>query len=157
MILGNETITYREPGQQLPAPIWLRALVALIVAINIISFAGAFNNFQIVSALSGLPVSPVAQLIFSGVFLLAFLLLLVGLQQRRVTALAAAAPLLTIYALSGLAWNLLLTRSTYSQETFGCDSLMTLLILAPVWWTAWRRGWLKPLRSALRIAPMSRS
>lgn len=137
-------------------PIWLRVFVALLILMNGVGVLGSVLNFQLAPGLAGLPVSPLPQVIFCGVFLLAFSALLIGLQQRRAAACTLAAPLISIYELVGLLWSLLLTRSTYSRETFGFDALLTLVILAPVWWTAWRQGWLERLRGALQLVTVRR-
>ncbi len=126
------------------APIWLRALLGLIVVMNAITIVGALNNLQLASALPELPVSPVVQLCGALVAFILFAGLLIGCQWRIPLAYRAVAPLLTAYALWGLNWNAWLTRSTYSQATLGCDVILTLIILAPVWWTARRNGWSKP-------------
>ncbi|HLY26011.1 MAG TPA: hypothetical protein VKQ72_06710 [Aggregatilineales bacterium] len=146
-----------NPPRLRAAPIWLRALLALIVMLNIVNIVGALINFRIAPALPDVSVSPLAQLLVACAFLLIFARLLIGLQRRTPSIYTAVAPVLTLYALFGLAWNLLLTRATYSRETFGFDCLLTVLILFPVWWTAWRRGWLSPLRSAQHPGSMQRS
>jgi hypothetical protein len=137
-VLKSQFLTHHRP-----VPIWLRALVTLLAAVNVATIIGALINLQIAAAVPSVSVSPLAQLAFGGVWLVIFVWLLYGMQRRMLRVCAAVAPVLTSYALIGLAWNLVLTRSTYSRETFGFDALISVLILLAVWWTEQRHGWLR--------------
>src|SRR5579859_7787785 len=109
-----------SPVNRSQMPVWLRLLLGLIVVANLVTIVGAINNLHLqlapaLTSLTDLPLSPASQLISASAAVIVFAALLIACQRRIWTAYTLVAPLLTLYALFGLAWNLLLTRSTYSR------------------------------------------
>lgn len=125
------------------APLWLALVLALVIAANLIGLAGAVADAPLYRLVS-LPFSPVVNVASAGGWTLVFAVVLVGLLARRSWAFAWVSPLLTLYGVTGLVFMAVFARADYDRERIGAQAALTVLLLAPVWWTALRRGWLRP-------------
>jgi hypothetical protein len=126
------------------APIWLLILLAALVAANVYTIVGTIDNAGMIASLS-LPFAPGMRMAIAAVWILLLSALLIGLVRARQYAFIWAAPLLTLYALVGLAWDGIFVQSSYSRGSQSFDALVTLIGLGSVWWVAIRRGWLKSM------------
>ncbi len=126
------------------APIWLLILLAGLVAANVYTIVGTMDNGAVIASLS-LPFAPGIRMAIAAVWILLLSSLLIGLVREKHYAFMWAAPLLTLYALVGLAWNGIFVQSSYSRGSQSFDAVVTLIGLTPVWWVAIRRRWLKSM------------
>jgi hypothetical protein len=78
----------------------------------------------------------------AAIWAILLLVLFIGLLRRRPLAFALIAPLLTVDALIGLLWEIAFVQADYGRVRLGFQALLTVIILAPVWWLAVRRKWL---------------
>lgn len=124
------------------APIWLLILLSALIVGNgyviIGTMQDAANN-----AAPALPFAPSIRIILAVIWMMLLVAVLLGLLRGHPTAFTLVAPLLTVYGAIGLVWNALYAQSSYGRGSQPFDVLLTLIVLAPVWWTALRRGWLK--------------
>jgi hypothetical protein len=122
------------------APIWLFALLGILLVGNAYSIVG---TLEISNTAPGMPFAPGVRIALSIVWIVVLSGLLIGIVRKNRIAFISVAPLLTLYGLAGLIWNAVFEQSTYSRGSQPFDVLVTIVILAPIWWVALRRGWLR--------------
>jgi hypothetical protein len=121
-------------------PWWLLVVIlALITANGIDAFATLTRlpDYQQI----GVPVSPLVKGAAAAAWAVVLLGLLLGLIRHRPAAFVWAAPLLTIHAVTGLLWEIIFVRSDYGRGRLVFAALLTVIVLAPVWWTTARKRW----------------
>jgi hypothetical protein len=127
------------------------ALIALFAA-KCIEIAITLREAATYAALA-VPLSPTVRLAFAGFWALALAILAFDLIRRRGWARWWAAPLFTLYAASHWAWQALFFRADYDRGRLPFQAALSVVLLLPVWWMVWRRGWLR--RSAPHLPPDS--
>jgi hypothetical protein len=128
---------------RLSAPKWLLAAIALVIVANLWTAFGTLSETP-EYAMLGMPFPPALRIILSIVWAILLALLFLGLLLHHRIAFVWATPLLSLYGLANLGFQILFARSDYSRGLFPYQLLITLLLLIPVWWVALCRGWLNP-------------
>ncbi len=129
---------------RLSAPKWLCAAIALVFVANLWTAFGTLSEAPDYTAL-GVPFPPALRIAISSLWAILLALLFLGLLLHRRMAFIGAAPLLSLYGLANLGFQILFARSDYSRGLFLFQLLITTLLLIPVWWVALRKGWFNPL------------
>src|SRR5258708_6920756 len=126
---------------------WLVGVLLALCAANVLTIAGTASALTS-GSLPDLPFAPGVRLLLASAWIVIFALLLAGLIRRRRMAFTWTAPIITLYGISSVVWNILFARSDYSRGGIGFQALVTALALIPIWWIALRRGWLKGAANA---------
>ena len=111
------------------------ALAIILLGIDILGTLGTASHY----AGLGVPFSPTIRIVTAGGWLVILAYLLVDLIGRRRWAFRWVAPLLTLFGLSNLLWQIAFARSDYDRGRIGFTALFTVILLLPLWWTAFRR------------------
>jgi hypothetical protein len=130
------------PNSKLKAPRWFLAMILVVIAAHTIDAVGTLANLPLYQSVA-LPFSPLVKAAIAAIWAILLLVLFVGLLRRRPVAFGLAALLLTVDALAGLLWEIAFVQADYGRGRLGFQAVLTVIILAPVWWLALRRGWLR--------------
>jgi tryptophan-rich sensory protein len=125
--------------QQRP-PLWITAILVLLILASLYSLGGTLASDQHYESLD-LPFSSTARIALSLVWLLSFAALLIGALLNKRLTFALIAPLLTIYGVFNLIWSIRFVQSDYGRGALGFQALITIALLVPIWWLAFRRHW----------------
>jgi hypothetical protein len=125
-----------QAERTLRAPWWLYiALIGLIGA----------KAIELVVTLSsnpdGLPFLPIVRVIFAGGWLVALLVIGVALWRRQRCAFRWIVPLLNLYALTHVLWQLLFFRSDFDRGRLPFQIVISALLVLPLWAIGWQRRW----------------
>jgi membrane associated rhomboid family serine protease len=124
------------------APVWLLAGIGALIVVNLLDAIGTLDVVPQYQALA-IAFSPVLKMAVAGAWAAVLAALIIDLLRRRRWAFRWAGPMLTAYALAGLAWQLLFARSDYGRGRLGFQALVAAVALIPVWWIVIRRRWLQ--------------
>ena len=131
----------QAPARKFSLPRWLLALILALIAASAVDAVATLRSLPEYQPI-GVPFSPVVKAAIAAAWVVVLIGLTLGLLRRRPTAFAWAAPALTIYALAGLLWEITFVQSDYGRGRLGFVALLTVIVLAPVWWNAARKRWL---------------
>ncbi len=126
----------------LKAPLWLLAGIGVLIVASTLDAIGTLDAFPQYQALA-IAFSPVLKIAAAGFWVAVLAALTVDLLRHRRWAFRGVGPILTVYALAGLAWQYLFDRSDYGRGRLGFQVLVAGIALIPVWWIVIRRGWLR--------------
>jgi hypothetical protein len=124
------------------APTWLLAVLLALCGANVLTIAGTASAL-VSGSVPDLPFAPGVRIALAAAWIVIFALLFAGLIRRRRMAFTWTAPIITLYGVSSVVWNILFARSDYSRGGIGFQALVTTLALIPIWWVALRRGWMR--------------
>jgi hypothetical protein len=130
-----------QPNEKLKAPRWFLAFLLIVIAAHAIDAIGTLASMPLYQTLA-LPFSPVVKATIATIWTILLIVLFVGLLRKHRLAFAVAAPLLTVDAVAGLLWEIAFVQADYGRGRLGFQALLTVIILAPMWWLAVRRRWL---------------
>lgn len=114
------------------APRWLLAIILTLIAANLIEVAGTLAIAPQYAALQ-LPFPATLRIVIAGGWTIALAVLLFRLIRHDPKALHWTAPILTLYALTGLVWLLLFARADYDRGRIGFQLVLAVVTLLPVW------------------------
>src|SRR5690348_12536751 len=115
------------------APIWLFILLGVLITGNAYSIVGML---EVVDTAPSLPYALGVRIALAVMWIMLLSTSLMGLLRRNRIAFISVTPLLTLYGLIGLLWNAIFEQSIYSRGSQPFDVLVTIVVLAPVWWIA---------------------
>ncbi len=127
---------------RLRCPRWLLAAVLALCALNLVAALGTAANAAQFQALA-VPFSPTPSVAISGMWAVLFAALFRDLLRRRGWAFRWMAPLVTLYGVTEVLWQIAFFRSDYDRGRLGFQVLITAAALIPAWWVALRHGWLR--------------
>ncbi|MFN8420166.1 MAG: hypothetical protein U0528_13135 [Anaerolineae bacterium] len=129
--MSNLTVTHR-------APLWLFGVVLALIAAKGIEVVGTLRETALYQEFA-LPFSPTVRIAFAGFWLIALLFLMIGLWRRLTWAYRWCAPLLTLYAISHMLWQLLFFRADFDRGRLLFQIGISVVLLIPLWLWVWTR------------------
>lgn len=132
----------RERAQRpLRVPWWLWIALLVLVAANTIEIVVTMSTNAVLDSLP-LPFSPAARVIFAGTWVTVLLIYGVALWLQRRWAFRWIVPVLNLYALTHVVWQILFFRSDFDRGRLPFQIVIAALLVLPLWAIAWQRGWL---------------
>ena len=124
------------------APWWLYFVLLGLISAKSIEIAVTLSN---ISALADLPLpfSVIVRIAFAGSWLVMLTVCVVALFRQSPWAVRWIVPVISLYALTHVLWQLLFFRSDFDRGRLGFQIVISVLLLLPLWAVAWQRGWLK--------------
>lgn len=119
-------------GTMLKAPRWLLAIILALIVANMMEVVGTLATAPDYAALS-IPFPASLRVVIAGGWAIALAVLLISLLGHNQRAVAWTAPMLTLYALTGLVWLILFARSDYDRGRMGFQIALAIVTLLPVW------------------------
>ncbi len=116
----------------LKAPRWLLAIILALIAANLIEVIGILALTSSYAALQ-VPFSTAVRVTIAGGWDIVLTVLLVNLLRHNRRAVAWAAPILTLYSLTGLVWFIVFARSDYDRGRIGFQIVLAVVTLIPIW------------------------
>ena len=123
-------------------PLWLLAGIAILIVASALDAIGTLDAVPQYQALA-IPFAPGLRIAAAVAWIAVLAALTVDLLRRRRWAFRWTGPILTVYVLAWLAWQLLFDRSDYGRGRLGFQVLVAGIALIPVWWIVVRQGWLR--------------
>ncbi|MCC7447925.1 MAG: hypothetical protein IT324_10940 [Anaerolineae bacterium] len=114
------------------APRWLLAIVLVLIAANLLEVAGTLAIMPQYAVLP-VPFPAALRMVIAGGWAIVLTVLLLRLFRRDARALNWTAPILTLYALTGLVWLILFARADYDRGRIGFQMVLAIVTLLPVW------------------------
>jgi hypothetical protein len=119
-------------------PLWIIIFVSAVIVLNLISLLGLIADGPLYAMVNpAFPALLRAALVIWWIVSLG--IVLIGLLRRRLWALTCLGPLLTLYVALGLLEGALFARSDYDRGGVGFQIVVSVILLAPIWWVGLRR------------------
>ena len=112
---------------------WSRHLVIGLALVNGLTAIQTLNDLSAQTAL-GLPYPPFLRAGIAVLWMIVFVGLAVGFFRRSALALRLFAPAITAYCGWSLLWLLFFARADYDRGRAAFQLVITLIVLAPIWW-----------------------
>ncbi len=118
-------------------PLWIILFVGGVIVLNLIGLLGLIADGPLY-AIAKPAFSPLARAALAIWWIATLGIVLTGLLRRRTWALTWAGLLLTLYAVVGILGEILFARADYDRGGIGFQIVVSVILLAPIWWV-WQR------------------